>query len=196
MCKIFYFVFIIFLLVHCEGFNEKERELIGRIYKSIDIEKMQTLDVVERKKYFLKVLYQNEDLKNLVFKEASELGFMKRDPWEKNVFPCQNYSIPGSGTSVRNLTPLDIKVIAALGDSLTAGIGIGAKNIYQITLEDRGKVFDIGGKEGAQTLPNMFKIFNPNIKGYSTKVTFYGSKGDAFNVAVSGQTSEGLMEQV
>lgn len=40
----------------------------------------------------------------------------------------------------------DIDVIAALGDSVTAGTGANAESIPEIALENRGLSFSIGGK--------------------------------------------------
>jgi len=56
----------------------------------------------------------------------------------------------------------DIKVMMAMGDSITSGFGImGSWN------ESRGYSFSIGGETGAITLPNLFKYFNPSLVGYS-----------------------------
>lgn len=63
-------------------------------------------------------------------------------------FPCQ---IEGTRSekrpkSVHMLRPGDIDVIGAMGDSLTAGIGLDAHgtDLEAIYLEDRGKSFSIG----------------------------------------------------
>lgn len=46
--------------------------------------------------------------------------------------------------SVHKLRPGDIDVIAAMGDSLTAGFGLTATNLFDVIIEERGKVFSIG----------------------------------------------------
>ena len=62
--------------------------------------------------------------------------------------------------TVHNLHPSDIGVVMAMGDSVTAGFGIGGT-----TDELRGVSFSIGGDENRTTLPNFLKYFNPNLKG-------------------------------
>ena len=48
--------------------------------------------------------------------------------------------------SVHKLKPGDIDVVAAIGDSLTSGMGALSlgKNIVQVLTEDRGVTFSIG----------------------------------------------------
>jgi hypothetical protein len=59
------------------------------------------------------------------------------------------------------LRPGDIDVIAAMGDSLTAGAGIFANSIFHILVENRG-VTATGGGQGTWreylTLPNIIKV--------------------------------------
>ncbi|XP_073668409.1 phospholipase B1, membrane-associated-like isoform X1 [Paramisgurnus dabryanus] len=112
-------------------------------------------------------------------------------------FSCEDTapseSVP---TSVHRLRPGDINVVAALGDSLTAGLGAKAKNILQLLNEERGVSWSIGGDktlETVTTVPNILKKFNPNVFGFSkgkSKLT----KG--FNVAVSGAKASKIPEQV
>ncbi|XP_039304267.1 phospholipase B1, membrane-associated isoform X3 [Solenopsis invicta] len=78
-------------------------------------------------------------------------------------FPCNVTSgrSPKVPTSVHKLRPGDIDVIAAMGDSLTAGAGIFANNVFQIAVENRG-VTAAGGGQGTWreylTLPNILKF--------------------------------------
>ena len=61
-------------------------------------------------------------------------------------FPCQLQQ-PRSNrvpTSVHRLRPGDIDVVAALGDSLSAGTGAMAHNILQVATEYRGVAFSSG----------------------------------------------------
>jgi len=62
---------------------------------------------------------------------------------------------------VHKLRPGDIDVIAAMGDSLTAGAGIFADSVLQIVIENRG-VTATGGGQGTWrqylTLPNIIKV--------------------------------------
>ena len=63
--------------------------------------------------------------------------------------------------SVNRLRPGDIDVIAAMGDSLTAGVGVFASNPLHILIENRG-VVALGGGQGTWreylTLPNILKV--------------------------------------
>lgn len=63
--------------------------------------------------------------------------------------------------SVHKLRPGDIDVIAAMGDSLTAGAGAFADSVLQIVVENRG-IAAAGGGQGTWrqylTLPNILKV--------------------------------------
>merc|ERR1712063_41252 len=67
-------------------------------------------------------------------------------------FPTDCPLLPAHNTtSIFDLRPNDIKVMMAVGDSITTGFGIlGALN------ETRGRSFSMGGDAGAITLPNFF----------------------------------------
>ncbi|XP_031773302.1 phospholipase B1, membrane-associated-like [Apis florea] len=87
-------------------------------------------------------------------------------------FPCNvtGGRSPTVPDSVHRLRPGDIDVIAAMGDSLTAGVGIFATNLIELLIESRGASFSIGGEETWRTyvtLPNIFKEFNPGLIGYA-----------------------------
>ncbi|KAM6432625.1 phospholipase B1, membrane-associated [Rhynochetos jubatus] len=112
---------------------------------------------------------------------------------------CEDRS-PSSppATSVHSLKPADVKIIAALGDSLTAGTGIASDNLLNLDTEYRGLSWSIGGDESLEnvtTLPNIFREFNVTIMGYSTGT---GSENDAnafLNQAVPGAQAEHLPAQ-
>ncbi|KAK2528723.1 Plb1 [Columba livia] len=96
-------------------------------------------------------------------------------------------------TSVNSLKPADVKVVAALGDSLTAGTGIASDSLLDLDTEYRGLSWSIGGDASlanVTTLPNIFREFNGMITGYSTGI---GSENDSnafFNQAVPGAQAE------
>jgi len=101
---------------------------------------------------------------------------------------------PHNTTTIFDLRPNDIKVMMAVGDSITTGFGL-----LQAVNETRGKSFSMGGDPGAITLPNLFLYFNPAVTGYSTgtypadvcygtncpSVRYYPNQ-DANNAAKSG----------
>lgn len=76
----------------------------------------------------------------------------------------------GPPQSVHRLRPGDIDVIGAIGDSLTAGNGALATNLNQLLIENKGVSWSIGGQATWHkflTLPNILKVFNPELYGYS-----------------------------
>ncbi|XP_026197625.1 phospholipase B1, membrane-associated-like [Anabas testudineus] len=97
-------------------------------------------------------------------------------------------------TSVHKLRPADIKVVAALGDFVTAGTGAKAKNLFDLNQDYKGVSWSIGGDktlETITTLPNILKKFNPSLKGFSKS-----SLQKGFNMAVSGAMTLDLPVQV
>ncbi|CAI5770822.1 phospholipase B1, membrane-associated [Podarcis lilfordi] len=126
-------------------------------------------------------------------------------PLEPTQKPSQSWgsdlSCPGQAaskkapTSVHRLQPSDIKVIAALGDSLTAAVGAKSTGLDDLTTAWRGISWSAGGDETLEThttLSNILKKFNPNLSGFST-----GTQNEAagFNVAVGGATAQNLPAQ-
>ena len=54
----------------------------------------------------------------------------------------------GRPNSVHELSPYDVEVIGAIGDSLTAANGAKAKTVIGVMTEDRGVSWSIGGEDG------------------------------------------------
>ncbi|XP_047116122.1 phospholipase B1, membrane-associated-like [Schistocerca piceifrons] len=112
-------------------------------------------------------------------------------------FPCDTRlgRSPSPPDSVHRLRPGDIDVIAALGDSLTAGNGILAANIMQVLAENRGASWSIGGEGSWRqflTLPNILKEFNPRLVGFSLNDSSGHEKASQFNVGEIYATSRDL----
>lgn len=102
---------------------------------------------------------------------------------------------PSPPTNIYNLSPNYVNVVAALGDSVTAGFGAGAKSIFDALKEYRGLSWSIGGDEDLSTvatLPNILRHFNPEVKGFSTGV---GKSNAKLNVAVSGAVCWNMLDQ-
>ena len=101
--------------------------------------------------------------------------------------------------SIHRLTPGDIDLIGAIGDSLTSANGAFAINSLQTTLEGRGVSWSIGGKDNWRkfiTLPNLIKEFNPNLYGFSEAPNSLGfQKESKFNVAEPGATTNHIIRQ-
>lgn len=102
-------------------------------------------------------------------------------------------------TNVHSLRPGDVKILAALGDSITAGFGIRATTPARVLVPNRGESFSIGGDqsldEGVITLTNIIRKFNPNVTGFSICARTREHKDSGFNVAVPGATNRGLEGQ-
>ncbi|PIK56148.1 putative phospholipase B1, membrane-associated-like, partial [Apostichopus japonicus] len=109
--------------------------------------------------------------------------------------PMESTEIP---TSVHKLTPADISVIGALGDSLTAAFGMESCTLVNLVREYRGLSWSVGGDEDINTVltvANLIKFYNPDLKGYSRGTGGPNSPAARFNVAVSGARAEHMPEQ-
>ncbi|XP_051684705.2 phospholipase B1, membrane-associated isoform X2 [Oryctolagus cuniculus] len=116
--------------------------------------------------------------------------------------PCRDRSPSASPpTSVHALRPADIQVVAALGDSLTAGIGIGSKpnDLSDGTTQYRGLSYSSGGDgslDNVTTLPNILRQFNSNLMGFAVGTGDASGTNAFFNQAVPGAKARDLMSQV
>ncbi|MCI4382273.1 hypothetical protein PGIGA_G00013030 [Pangasianodon gigas] len=116
-------------------------------------------------------------------------------------FPCTVISpSPSVPTSVHLLRPADIKVVAALGDSLTAGYGAGSgqNDLLGVLTEYRGLSWSIGGNgdlSTVTTLANILRKFNPSLTGFSTGTGKATTTQAFLNQAVGGAKSKDLPSQ-
>ncbi|KAM4690558.1 phospholipase B1, membrane-associated-like [Rhinophrynus dorsalis] len=99
-------------------------------------------------------------------------------------------------TTVDRVKPADVKIVAALGDSLTAGIAANATNVLEIPNEYRQLSWCIGGYGNLSdviTLPNILKLFNPDIVGFAKRRTVSyrpaSLEDTGLNLAVTGANS-------
>ncbi|CAN9507737.1 unnamed protein product [Ophioblennius macclurei] len=119
------------------------------------------------------------------------------------LFQCPDMSpSPSVPSSVEFVKAADIKVIAALGDSLTTGIGANATTVLGIPIEFRHVSWSIGGYGTYQdviTLANIIKLFNPNLLGAAPGKTVHGMQAHisetGFNLAVTGHNTFNLPDQ-
>ncbi|KAM8832615.1 phospholipase B1, membrane-associated isoform 2-T2 [Spinachia spinachia] len=119
------------------------------------------------------------------------------------VFRCPDMSpSPSVPSSVEFVKAADIKVIAALGDSLTTAIGANATTVLGIPIEFRHVSWSIGGYGSFQhviTLANILKLFNPNLLGAAPGKTVHGMQAHisetGFNLAVTGHNTFHLPSQ-
>ncbi|XP_046583106.1 phospholipase B1, membrane-associated-like [Haliotis rubra] len=114
-------------------------------------------------------------------------------------FGCPGGTSPSVPTSVHALRAGDIKVVAALGDSLTAANGADAWTILGCLTEYRGTSWSIGGDRSITsdgiTVANILRYFNPNVYGFSNGQGDRDSANKRFNVAKSGDKSMHMPEQ-
>ncbi|XP_071491004.1 phospholipase B1, membrane-associated-like [Diadema antillarum] len=115
-------------------------------------------------------------------------------------FSCPPSTSPTIPTSVHLLRPGDIKVVAAMGDSLTAAYAAKATTFQPVYLEYPGVSASIGGDstlEEVITLPNIFKKYNRDIYGFSTGQAriFTQPSNKKFNVAVTGSFAREVPQQ-
>ncbi|XP_053098078.1 phospholipase B1, membrane-associated [Pangasianodon hypophthalmus] len=105
-------------------------------------------------------------------------------------------------TSVEVVKAADIKVIAALGDSLTTAIGANATTVLGIPIEYRHVSWSIGGYGSFQnviTLANILRLFNPDLVGPARSRTVHGTPAPlsetGLNLAVTGHNTFNLPGQ-
>ncbi|XP_049939390.1 phospholipase B1, membrane-associated-like [Schistocerca serialis cubense] len=130
-------------------------------------------------------------------RDAQKLNMLQPEVPSDRPFPCDTRlgRSPSPPDSVHRLRPGDIDVIAALGDSLTAGYGNVAANLLQVAIENRGMSWSIGGEGSWRqflTLPNILKEFNPRLVGYSLNDSLSHQHASQFNVAEGGAMSRDL----
>lgn len=141
--------------------------------------------------------------RNYVFRSVGRtsektFGYFLQKPFlDSEPFPCglNNSRSPEIPTNVHKLRPGDIDVIAAMGDSLTAASGANSNSFSDLFMENRGLSWSIGGQynwRNVTTLPNILKVFNPKLVGYSRNDAFPFHKDSQFNVAEIGAVSADL----
>ncbi|XP_041950493.1 phospholipase B1, membrane-associated-like [Alosa sapidissima] len=123
------------------------------------------------------------------------------DPVMGTELPCMDRSpSPVPPTSVHEVRPADIKVVAAIGDSLTAGNGLGASpnNLLQVLVQYRGLSWCVGGDKNlshVSTLPNILKEFNANVTGFSEDSGRQDTPQAFLNQAVAGAKAADILGQ-
>lgn len=134
--------------------------------------------------------------------QHSGVAYSYIQPFSGTSMTCSSRS-PSSSvpTSVHKLRPADVNVVAAIGDSLTAGNGIlsDPDDVLDVMTQYRGYSWSIGGQNtlaSVTTLPNILKHFNSKVTGYSTGTGNHESSGAFLNQAVPGSTSPDLDAQV
>ncbi|KAJ8341371.1 hypothetical protein SKAU_G00336620 [Synaphobranchus kaupii] len=143
-------------------------------------------------------------------KYYSEEGLSKEFPektrpqgFRHPLFQCEDMGpSPTNPSSVELVKAADIRVIAAMGDSLTTAVAANASSFLTIPLEYRQVSWSIGGYGTFQdviTLANIVRLFNPNVLGPAPKMTFTNGpltiNDTGFNLAVTGHNTLNFSEQ-
>ncbi|XP_036147575.1 phospholipase B1, membrane-associated isoform X1 [Monomorium pharaonis] len=116
-------------------------------------------------------------------------------PFPCNVHLGRSLSIPDN---VHRLRPGDIDVIGGLGDSLVAGSGAMEEFAVGTFIEARGVSWCVGGQGNWKrffTLPNILKVFNPKLTGYSTGTGEFISSAARLNIAFPVAATEDALQQ-
>jgi len=151
-------------------------------------------------KNFIRMVKNNPVMTKEAEKQAAIYQKSQDVPLPQNpVTNCEVLTSPSEPTSVHRLMPSDIDIVAAIGDSITAGNGVDADTIFDVILQNRGKSWCIGGDDsfanGVVTLTSMLQHFNPNIQGYSTGEGSVSDPNAGLNVAIPGEIAEGIPDQ-
>jgi len=136
--------------------------------------------------------------------------FQETEPENLGVFPkfwpdyCPPVPEPKEhGTNVHNLLPSDIKLVAGIGDSLTAGNGALAHTAFGLLIQYRGRSFSMGGDGNGRgwengdvvTFPNLLRHFSNDLEGDSIYKGGHDSKYARHNHAIPGSTAHDLKAQ-
>ncbi|XP_048737622.2 uncharacterized protein LOC125652446 [Ostrea edulis] len=135
---------------------------------------------------------------NKLFAEHVKKFRVSENDLKLPTFPCSTYSVKRGPVTVHNLTPQDIKVVAGVGDSITAGTGIQAQTVIGLLTEYRGLSWSIGGDKQVEdyvTLANILKKYNPDIKGFSVGRGDVDSANAHLNVANPGDQARDMPGQ-
>ncbi|PIO58514.1 hypothetical protein TELCIR_20050, partial [Teladorsagia circumcincta] len=116
---------------------------------------------------------------------------------ERKSFACPKIkSDLKTGTSIGDLSPEDITIIASMGDALATGMGLWPKT----NIEFRGAAFPIGGDatiDGLITIPNILREFNNHLIGVSHGMGTRDQLPETqLSVAESGATTDKMPEQM
>jgi len=108
---------------------------------------------------------------------------------------CPPIASPAPTDNVNELKPGHIKVVMAMGDSITTGMS--AKDTFFMWLDEyRGLAYSIGMDQGITTMPNILKNYAPSLYGGSTgEKQERNGRNNGLNAAVSGAKYQDLRGQ-
>ncbi|KAG2222309.1 hypothetical protein INT45_001572 [Circinella minor] len=165
-------------------------------------------------------MLQNKIIASLMVALTASMQFtVNAQQFASSISECPK--LPGRTsppTNPRDLRPDDIKVIAAMGDSIMAGFalegvndGKGGSSILNISsiTEYRGQSWGIGGDDNAITIGNFVNHYNSSVEGRSKGShlatichgglcldAFRNQKKDVLNAALSGGLAMNLKDEL
>jgi len=140
--------------------------------------------------------------------EIQSLSYQKHSI--SSPFPCPlTYHEPYAPSirTVNQLRPQDIDIVASIGDSISAGTGALASNIFEVLNENRGSSFVTGSDGSWQTCPSIYnfvKQYNPHVQGGSHGSTHVleipfkrhsSERRRGLNLSVTAATAENVFNQ-
>uniref|UniRef100_A0A915LVZ1 Lipase_GDSL domain-containing protein n=1 Tax=Meloidogyne javanica TaxID=6303 RepID=A0A915LVZ1_MELJA len=149
--------------------TQKHSNITGKSSESSSDSSLENLNEMEEDDFN----ERNEDLLNTMLSPVKLIDSEQQRPDDivsiinsvfnnRKTFSCPKIKADlVTGTSTSNLSPEDIGIISAMGDSLATGIGLWPR----ADIEFRGAAFPIGGDatiDGLVTVPNILREFVPS----------------------------------
>ncbi|KAK0161154.1 hypothetical protein PV327_009658 [Microctonus hyperodae] len=152
------------------------------------------------RKLFIAGSRNKMDYENIIFPKISDGVRRQRSISKMIPFPCDTSTGRSKKppSSVHQLRPGDIDVIAGLGDSLVAASGALEEFAIGTFIEARGVSWCAGGQNDWRkyfTIPNLIKEFNSNLTGYATGTGEFISSKAGLNVAYPVAATEDALHQ-
>lgn len=116
-------------------------------------------------------------------------------PYPLPPFECPSLSDPQPSDDVRKLRPGNVKVVMAMGDSITAGFAM-VGHLPEDLLEYRGRVYSIGGVKDQTTIPNWLRHYSKDLQGDALGDSKPMTKGKWLDAGVSMAKIEDILPQV
>lgn len=104
---------------------------------------------------------------------------------------CPSFAARAAPSDISDLRPQDVKVVGALGDSMSTACNALSTNWLNMA-DDRGISWSIGGDQGAVTLPNLIEQYSGSLVGPSRGK---GTSSPGFNVALNGAVASDMPGQ-
>ncbi|EFO25244.2 hypothetical protein LOAG_03244 [Loa loa] len=179
--------------IHAEGGSSEEDEEVGKEEEQDDLSDSDLSEEMDDK--------TNRNLSPVQLHDSVDSKEPKNDAVSvihNSFISRKTFSCPKikndfvTGTDTGDLSPEDIGIIAAMGDSLATGTGLWP----QTDIEFRGAAFPIGGDatiDGLVTIANILHEFNDKLIGVSHGMgTKFQLPYHQLNVAESGATSSSV----